>query len=149
MPSSPFPPHTQPTYNNSRGHPDAYTIPPPAPTQADIDVTGHVTSPTTKAPTTTVPAPAPTKKPRPSQNPTIQTPPSAGPVPAPDDGDKEEEEEGPTEEGNKRKKALSGFAALGVSVGAAVFFAILSTLGVALYAHRLRQRGLRREGACV
>lgn len=57
-------------------------------------------------------------------------------------------EEDPTGTHSKKKQqALSGFAALGLSVGAAVFFAVLSTLGVALYAHRLRQRGQLREGA--
>lgn len=132
---------TPPLSPRSRGHPDAYTVPPPK-SQVDIDVTGHVTTPTA-APAAPAPAPAkpfPTKKPRPSQNPTIQAP---SPAPA-----EKDEEEGPYEEQPSKKKtqAVSGFAALGLSVGAAVFLAVVSTLGVALYAHKLRRRGQMREG---
>ena len=141
---------TTATTTTSRGHPDAYTAPPPK-HQVDIDVTGHVT-PTAPTAAPANPPPAPTikpsiiKKPRPSQN-------LAG---APPPKDTEEGNGGPYDDDeepmNKEKKqAFTRFAALGLSVGAAVVCAIVSTLGVALYAHRLRQQGQlpQAEGAYV
>lgn len=135
---------------HSRGHPDAYN---PL-SQIEIDVTGHVSPPTVAAVPATAPAPAPApahkhgKQLRPS--PPHPAPPSSHPAHKDESSDEETSDyDAPThtDHDKEKKRTLSGLAALGISVGAAVVCAVLSTLGVALYAHRLRQRGmLLREG---
>lgn len=50
------------------------------------------------------------------------------------------------EEKERKGKGLKGFALFGLLIGAAVFAAVLSVLGVGYYAYRTRQKTMRRRG---
>lgn len=50
------------------------------------------------------------------------------------------------EEKERKGKGLKGFALFGLLIGAAVFAAVLSVLGVGYYAYRIRQKTMRRRG---
>lgn len=50
------------------------------------------------------------------------------------------------EKERKRKGGVKGFALFGLLIGAAVFAAVLSVLGVGYYAYRTRQKTMRRRG---
>lgn len=50
------------------------------------------------------------------------------------------------EKERKGKGGVKGFALFGLLIGAAVFAAVLSVLGVGHYAYRTRQKTMRRRG---
>lgn len=136
-----------------RGHPDAYmpqpqgpltpATPLPAPPKTTVEVgpggevTGTTTPPPPPKPTTNPPAQAPTTKDitgTPSRWPFWTGKDSTEPV---EDVEEEEKE--------RKGKGLKGFALFGLLIGAAVFAAVLSVLGVGYYAYRIRQKTMRRR----